>query len=69
MTESHRALMHLYFELDENFPIYLMREFIEGADDKELPDPFGQDLKVYRECRDKMVEALPSLLEWVENHL
>ncbi|MFP6854828.1 MAG: low molecular weight protein arginine phosphatase [Opitutales bacterium] len=69
MTESHRALMHMYFELPDDAPVFLMREFVEGAEDKELPDPFGQSLAVYRECRDKMVESLPSLLAWVENNL
>ncbi|MFP6901019.1 MAG: low molecular weight protein arginine phosphatase [Opitutales bacterium] len=69
MTESHRALMNMYFELPENAPIYLMREFVEGADDKELPDPFGHELNVYRQCRDKMIEALPPILEWVEKNL
>ncbi len=69
MTESHRALMHMYFELPDDAPVYLMREFIEEAKDKELPDPFGQNLEVYRECRDKMKEALPSLLTWVEKNL
>ena len=69
MTESHRALMHMYFELPEDAPIFLMREFVEEADDKELPDPFGQDLEVYLECRDKMIESLPSILQWVEKNL
>ena len=27
MTESHRALLHMYFELPEDAPIFLMREF------------------------------------------
>ena len=69
MTESHRALMQMYFELSEDAPIFLMREFMEGVPDKELPDPFGQDLAVYRDCRDKMIEALPSIIEWVEQNL
>ena len=68
MTESHRALMHMYFELPDDAPVFLMREFVNAVD-KELPDPFGQSLEVYRECRDKMKEALPSLLEWVEKNL
>ena len=68
MTESHRALMHMYFELPDEAPIFLMREFTDAAD-MELPDPFGQDMEVYRECREKMKEALPSLLDWVEKNL
>ena len=68
MTESHRALLNMYFEVPENTAIFLMREFTEGAS-KELPDPYGQDIEVYRECRDRMKEALPSLLNWVEKNL
>ncbi len=68
MTESHRALLHMYFELPDDAPVYLMRQFVEG-DSKELPDPFGQSIEVYRECRERMREALPSLINWVENNL
>ena len=68
MTESHRALLNMYFELPEGYPVFLMREFVESGS-KELPDPFGQDIEVYRECRDHMVEAIPSLVDWVEKNL
>ena len=68
MTESHRVLINMYFDLPEGAPIFLMREFVDG-NDKELPDPFGQSLEVYRECRDRMTDALPSLLTWVEKNL
>jgi protein-tyrosine phosphatase len=68
MTESHRALLHMYFELPEDAPIFLMREFIENGS-SELPDPYGQDMDVYRECREDMKEALPSLINWVEKNL
>ena len=68
MTESHRALLQMYFDLPENTRIYLMREFIEEGS-KELPDPYGQNMEVYRDCRENMKEALPSLLNWVEKNL
>ena len=68
MTESHRALLHMYFELPDDAPVYLMRQFVDG-DSKELPDPYGQSIEVYRECRERMREALPSLINWVENNL
>jgi protein-tyrosine phosphatase len=68
MTESHRALLNMYFEVPETTSIFLMREFTEIGS-KELPDPYGQDIEVYRECRDRMKEALPSLLNWVEKNL
>ena len=68
MTESHRTLLNMYFEVPEKTPIFLMREFMtEGS--RELPDPFGQDMEVYRTCCDHMKEAIPSLLEWVEKNL
>ena len=68
MTESHRALINMYFELPPGYPIFLMREFVEdGA--KELPDPYGQDLDIYRQCRDRMLEAMPSIINWVEKNL
>ena len=65
MTESHRALLNMYFEVPDSTSIFLMREFLEEGS-KELPDPYGQNIEVYRECRDRMIEALPSLLNWVE---
>ena len=68
MTESHRVLINMYFDLPEGAPIFLMREFVDG-NDKELPDPYGQSLEVYRECRDRMEDSLPSLLAWVEKNL
>ncbi len=68
MTESHRALLHMYYELPEDAPIFLMREFVEEGS-RELPDPYGQSLEVYRACREDMRDALPSLLNWVEKNL
>ena len=52
----------------EDAPIFLMREFVEEGS-KELPDPYGQNLEVYRACREDMKEAIPSLLNWVEKNL
>ena len=68
MTESHRVLLHMYFELPEDAPIFLMREFL-NQENKELPDPYGQSIEVYRKCRDEMKESIPSLLQWVEINL
>ena len=68
MTESHRALINMYFDLPEGYPIFLMREFVEDGT-KELPDPYGQDIEVYRDCRERMIEAMPSLINWVEKNL
>ena len=68
MTESHRALINMYFELPPGYPTFLMREFVEGKT-KELPDPYGQNLEVSRQCRDRMLEAIPTLINWVQKNL
>ncbi len=46
---------------------FLMRAFIEGDADTQIPDPFGMDLRHYEACRDSMVEAIPSLVKVVES--
>lgn len=65
MTESHRAMVQFHADpVPRN--IYLMREFLDRAADKEIPDPFGGPLKVYELCRDEMVEAIPSLIDFLK---
>lgn len=65
MTESHRAMIQLTFEpVPRN--IYLFREFMPRLADKEIPDPYGGPLPHYEACRDEMVEALPSLTEFLK---
>jgi protein-tyrosine-phosphatase len=68
MTESHRAMILLQSEPPPKH-IYLFREFMPQLGDKEIPDPYGGPLNVYELCRDEMVEAIPSLLEFLKNHL
>jgi protein-tyrosine-phosphatase len=68
MTESHRAMILLQSEPHPKH-IYLFREFMPQLGDKEIPDPYGGPLNVYELCRDEMVEAIPSLLEFLKNHL
>ena len=65
MTESHRAMIQLTFvPVPRN--IYLFREFMPRSADKEIPDPYGGSLTNYEFCRDEMVEALPSLIEFIK---
>jgi len=68
MTESHRAMIVLQSEPPPKH-VYLMREFMPQEADKEIPDPYGGPLKFYELCRDEMVEAIPSLLEFLKTHL
>lgn len=68
MTESHRAMIQLQAEPAPKH-VYLFREFMPQNEDKEIPDPFGGPLRVYELCRDEMVEAIPSLLEFLKGQV
>ena len=68
MTESHRAMIRLQADpAPKN--IFLFREFMPQRGDKEIGDPYGGPLKVYEAARDEMVEAIPSLLEFIKTRL
>lgn len=68
MTESHRAMIQLQAEPAPRH-IYLFREFLTQKGDQEISDPFGGPLRVYELCRDEMVEAVPSLLEFLKTQV
>ena len=68
MTESHRAMIQFQAEPPPKH-LYLFREFMPQRGDKEIGDPFGGPLKVYEAARDEMVEALPSLVEFIKTQL
>lgn len=63
MTESHRAMIQFTFDPVPRH-IYLFREFMPRDVDKEIGDPYGGPLTEYEACRDEMVEAIPSLMEF-----
>ncbi len=65
MTESHRAMIQIGFDPAPR-NVYLFREFMPRAADKEIGDPFGGSLAEYEACRDEMVEAIPSLVEFLK---
>ncbi|MEI6862099.1 MAG: low molecular weight protein arginine phosphatase [Verrucomicrobiota bacterium] len=64
MTESHRAMIHLLFDPPPQ-NVFLFREFLPAAADKEIADPYGGPLNRYEACRDELVEAVPSLVEFL----
>jgi protein-tyrosine phosphatase len=65
MTETHRAMIQLNaIPVPRN--IYLFREFMPRSADKEIGDPYGGSLSEYEACRDEMVEAIPSLVEFLK---
>ena len=65
MTESHRAMIQLQAETPPR-NLFLFREFMPQRGDKEIADPYGGPLKLYEQCRDEMVEAIPGLLDFIK---
>jgi protein-tyrosine-phosphatase len=65
MTESHRAMIQLTFDPVPRH-VYLFREFMPRSAEKEIGDPYGGPLTEYEACRDEMVEAIPSLVEFLK---
>lgn len=64
MTESHRAVIQSAISpMPHN--IHLIREFMPQEADSQIADPYGGPLPLYEECRDEMVEALPSVLKFL----
>lgn len=64
MTQGHRAMIELQAEpVPKN--LHLFREFMPETAVKEIADPFGGPLKLYELSRDEMVEAIPSLLDYL----
>ena len=54
MTPQHGVSLAFYYGVDPE------KMAIPGDG---IPDPFGYDLNVYRECRDALLEAIPQLVE------
>lgn len=54
MTPQHGVNLAFYYGVDPE------KMAIPGDG---VPDPFGHDLNVYRECRDALVESIPQLIE------
>lgn len=67
MTESHRAMIQVQADPVPKH-LYLFREFV-GDPEKEIPDPYGGSLRIYELARDEMVEAVPSLVEFLKTLL
>ena len=65
MTESHLAALHARFDrLPEH--VMLFRDVMKTEVSRAVVDPFGGGYRDYEECRDSMVEAVPSLLEFLQ---
>ena len=68
MTESHRTMLQAGLSPTPRH-VYLFREFMPPPADIEIADPFGGSLKHYETVRDEMVEAIPSLVEFIRKQM
>ncbi len=66
MTESHRSIIQLK-ALPAPKCLHLFREFLAPPAEHEIGDPYGGPLKAYEAARDEMVEAIPSLVEFLKS--
>jgi len=66
MTESHRAMINLMYDPPPQH-VHLFREFMPRDVDKEICDPYGGPVQLYEACRDEMVEAIPSLVDFLKS--
>mgnify|MGYP003332496764 CR=1 FL=1 len=67
MTDSHLAGLEGRFRaLPEH--VLLFRDLLPNGESREIPDPFGGGYREYEECRDSMVEAVPSILEFIKKN-
>lgn len=64
MTESHRAIIRMRARPAPEH-LYLFREFLPPPAANEIGDPYGGPLKLYESARDEMVEAIPSVVEFL----
>lgn len=65
MTDSHLDILRHYYQ---KLPgrVHLMREFMGEGEDGQIPDPIGQDFDAYCACRDSMIEAIPSVVNYLK---
>ncbi|PXA04183.1 protein tyrosine phosphatase [Coraliomargarita sinensis] len=65
MTSSHIDVLHHYYpKLPER--VHLLRGFMDVEQGDQIPDPIGQDFAAYSACRDAMIEAIPSVVQYLK---
>ncbi len=67
MTRQHQSSVQTLFPFAAE-KTFLLREFEETdpSDSKEIADPIGQPLEVYRRTRDQIRRALSSLVDFID---
>jgi protein-tyrosine-phosphatase len=66
MTQSHLDSIRYYMGDEVDDRVFLMRQFMNNTKEREIPDPFGLGFTDYEFARDSMVEAIPSLIQFLK---
>ncbi len=67
MTSTHKLILESQLPEAPLPHIVLFREWVlKGSSDIE--DPYGQTLEAYEACRDSLVEAIPSIIQFLKTH-
>jgi protein-tyrosine-phosphatase len=68
MTESHRATIQAISDPEPKH-LRLFREFMKAPKYLEIADPYGGMFEGYETSRDEMVEAIPSILQFLKTQV
>lgn len=63
MTHAHQQTLLNYWDVDPA-KVFRVREWVETPPG-DIPDPFGMDVTAYEQCRDAIVESIPSILAYL----
>ena len=67
MTAAHNSAVRMQFETLPPY-LYLLRGLMEDKDQLEIPDPVGLSLHAYEICRDAIVDAIPSVVQFLREN-
>jgi len=65
MSKSHKDYLLSRFRNAEG-KVYTLLEYVDGVE-KDIMDPFGQNLQVYEKTRDEIYRAVEKLVEKIKN--
>lgn len=62
MTKGHREC--LYGQYDQQREIYTLYEYV--GEEKDVVDPFGGEVEIYRECRDELEGVIIRIIDMIK---
>lgn len=67
MTQGHVDIIQ-HQHPDSEVPVFRFREWVESGP-REVPDPFCGPLELYKDTRDSLAEAIPSIIQYLKQQL